>query len=663
MHTRFRLRILCAVVALVAGAACHKSSPTTPSDGSSGPTEPGLNLSSATVSFSAQTVGTTSAGQTLTLTNNNGSSVDLSVIEVTGSEFAAASGCGATLPDGGECSVTITFTPGGIGTRTGSLRIGDNASDGPHIVPLSGTGSFGQVAVLEPANIAFPLVLVGTTVTVTVTFTNNGASPVTISGVSATGDFTPSSSCGSSLAAASSCAITVQFAPKAAGSRTGTLTLTDDAPGSPHIATLIGTGYARGPVVSLVHDSLMFANQAVGKTSPAATAQFQNIGTDALLISSITTTAEFAQTNGCGSSLPPQGICTMSVTFTPSAAGTRTGTVTIKDNASSGFQTIALTGTGTDASSGSGPLVGLSPTSLTFGNAAIGSTPAAQIVTVTNRGAAPLAVASVGTTGDFAQTSACEGALGPGESCAVKVTFMPTAPGPRVGLLTIADNAPGSPHTVPLAGSGTGAVGPSLVISPTGLTFGAQQVGTTSGSRTSTLTNVGGSPVTIASLTVDGDFAATNTCGGSIAAGASCTVGATFTPTVVGTRSGKVTIVDDAPNGPHAIGLSGVGGVGQVVLSPANLDFGSLAVGAATGTTGTFNVMNAGSVALTLKSITAGGDFSQTNTCGDVLGVNASCTVTVTFVPTAAGQRTGTVEIVHDAPGSPQQVVLTGIGL
>ena len=651
--------MLCAATLLMlAGAACNKSSPSAPSDSTPPPT--GLTLSSTTLTFTAQAVGTTSGAQTLTLTNNNGTTVNLPAPQVSG-EFSAANGCGNSLAPGATCTLNVTFAPTAIGTRTGSIRIDDDASNGPHVVPLSGVGGFGQVIVLEPPNVAFPLVLVGTDAAVAVTFTNNGAGTVNISSVTTTGDFAAGSACGSSLAPATACAITIRFTPTAAGSRTGTLSVTDDAPGSPHVATLMGTGYARGPLVSLVHSTLGFAGQAVGSTSAPATAQFMNIGTDALVISGITTTAEFAQTNSCASSLPPQGICTMSVTFSPTAPGTRTGTITIRDNAPNGFQTIALTGTGTDAGSGSGPLVGLAPATLAFGNAAIGSVTASQIVTVTNRGAAPLTVSGVSTTGDFAQTSACGSALSPGASCAINVTFTPTAPGPRVGLLLIADNAPGAPQSIPLAGTGTGAVGPSVVLSPASLGFGAQPIGATSGARTATVTNIGGAPLSLDSLAVDGDFAQTNTCGGSLAAGASCTVAVTFTPSVVGTRTGKVTLVDNAPGSPHTIGLAGIGGIGQIQLSPASLDFGVQTVGTS-GTAGSFTIQNVGTVSVDIKSITATGDFAQTSTCGDTLGGNASCIVTVTFTPTAGGKRTGTVSIVDDAPGSPHEVVLTGNG-
>ena len=658
MHTRLSFPALFAAVLLTFGvAACNKSSPAAPT-----PTAPGLALSSTTIAFNAQAVGTTSAAQTLTLTNNDGSTVTVGSVQINGSEFSLTNGCGATLNAGANCTVTITFTPSAIGTRTGALQINDNASNGPHVVPLSGTGGFGQVLDLQPPNITFPLVLVGTSAAVTMTLANNGAGTVTVSGVAATGDFSSTTTCAGALAAASTCAITIQFSPTAAGNRTGTVTVSDDAPGNPHTATLAGTGYARGPLVSLVHSSLAFGGQAVGSTSAPATAQFMNIGTDALSISGISTTPEFAQTNSCGAALAPQAICTMSVTFNPAAAGTRTGTLTIRDNAPGGFQSITLTGTGTDASSGSGPLVGLAPTSLSFGNVGIGSVSAAQTVTVTNRGAAPLSIGSAGTTGDFGQTSGCDAAIAPGASCAIKVTFAPTTPGSRVGLLTLNDNAPGSPHSVPLAGTGTGSVNPSLVISPTSLAFGAQLIGTTSAVQRATLTNSGGSPLAISSVSVDGaDFAQTNSCGAPVPSGGTCAIDVTFTPSVVGTRTGKVTIVDNAAGSPHAIGLAGSGGVGQISLSPASLDFGNQTVGTSS-SVGSFAIQNTGAVNVTLTGITASGDFDQTNTCGQVLGPSGTCTVTVTFTPTAAGRRNGTITIVHDAPGSPQQVVLTGAG-
>ncbi len=101
------------------------------------------------------------------------------------------------------------------------------------------------------------------------------------------------------------------------------------------------------------------------------------------------------------------------------------------------------------------PVVTLSPTSLTFAAQNTGSTSTAQTVTLTNGGAAALSIASIATSGDFAETNTCGSSVAAAASCAISVTFTPTAGGTRTGSLTITDNASGSPQTVSLSGTGS----------------------------------------------------------------------------------------------------------------------------------------------------------------------------------------------------------------
>src|SRR5439155_6244649 len=122
--------------------------------------------------------------------------------------------------------------------------------------------------------------------------------------------------------------------------------------------------------------------------------------------------------------------------------------------------------------------------------------------------------------------------------------------------LTVTDNASGSPQTVSLAGTG---VAPSVALSPTSLTFASTTVGMTSAPHAVTLSNSGSAALTISSIGVSGDFAQTNNCGGTLAAGANCAINVTFTPTATGTRSGTLTVTDNASNSPQTASLTGTG--------------------------------------------------------------------------------------------------------
>jgi len=174
-----------------------------------------------------------------------------------------------------------------------------------------------------------------------VTVTNSGSATLTFSGITASpSSFVQTNNCGTSLAAGGSCTINVTFTPTAAGTVSGTLTITDNASNSPQTVTLSGTGYS----VSLSTNTLTFSGVAVGTTSAAQSVTLNNAGTAALAISSITISGDFAiSKNTCGSSVGASGSCTISVTFSPLGSGPWTGTLTIVDGA--GTQTVALTGT------------------------------------------------------------------------------------------------------------------------------------------------------------------------------------------------------------------------------------------------------------------------------------------------------------------------------
>jgi len=205
------------------------------------------------------------------------------------------------------------------------------------------------------------------------------------------------------------------------------------------------------PVTSLSVTTLAFPGQPVGSPSGAQAATLTNTGDAALAITSIATSGDFSQTNTCGASVAAGGKCTINVTFTPSVEGARSGTLTIIDNnngLAGSTQGVTLSGTGL------GPIAGLSPTAVTFASQLAGTTSSAKTVTLSNTGNADLTISGIAVSGDFAQTNTCGSSVVAGKNCTISVTFTPTAGGSRTGTLTISDNAPGSPHTVSLTGTG-----------------------------------------------------------------------------------------------------------------------------------------------------------------------------------------------------------------
>jgi hypothetical protein len=450
------------------------------------------------------------------------------------------------------------------------------------------------------------------------------------------------------------------------------LNITDNSnnvAGSQQSVSLTGTGTAT--IAGVTATSLTFNSQNLGTTSTAQTFTLNNTGNAALSITGIaftgTNPGDFGQTNTCGSSVAAGGSCTFTVTFTPTAIGSRAASLKITDNSNNvagSQQSVSLTGTGTS------PVVSLSAASIPFGTQAQGTTSTTQSITLTNTGNANLTFTSISVTGansgDFAQTNTCASPVAANGTCTINVTFTPTAILGRTALISIADNAPASPQTVTLTGTGTG---PIVSLTASTLNFGNQPLLTTSASQVVTLNNTGNGTMTITNIQLAGsnagDFGETNTCGGSVAVGGSCTIIVTFKPTALGSRTASVSIADNASGSPQAVTLIGFGTSATAGLSATVLTFGSQSVGS-TSTTQIVTLTNGGNTALSITSIQMTGanpgDFGQTNNCGSSVPAPGTCTINVTFTPTASGSRTATLTITDNATGSPQTVSLTGTG-
>jgi len=306
----------------------------------------GIALNPAGLLFPTQSLGSTSEAETVTLTNGD-STLTINSITVTGSassDFAETNNCPATVQPGAQCTITVTFTPTALGVRKASIEITDSALGSPQYISL--TGSTSTVGI-QPASVAFGSQAVGaSSAAQAVTITNIGTTVLTISAVSTSGPFTETNDCTAApLQPTANCVVNVAFAPIAPGPDIGALTVTDSAAGSPQVVLLTGSGVP-APVASLSTMTLTFPITTVATTSRAQTVTITNTGGAPLTISNVGATGDFAQANNCPTSLAGGASCLISVTFTPTAAGNRYGTVVITDNAANSPQTITLSGVG-----------------------------------------------------------------------------------------------------------------------------------------------------------------------------------------------------------------------------------------------------------------------------------------------------------------------------
>jgi len=175
------------------------------------------------------------------------------------------------------------------------------------------------------------------------------------------------------------------------------------------------------------------------------------------------------------------------------------------------------------------------------------------------------------------------------------------------------------------------------------------------------LSNPGNSPLTVARISVTGAFAETDNCVGVVAPLANCAINVTFTPTARGANTGQLTIASNAANSPSVVALTGKGISALIALSQYDLYFYDELVGI-TSSPQPIVISNPGELALALTNISITGNFAQTNNCSGGVAPGASCTVNVTFTPNAAGQLSGALQFVDNAPGQPPTVRLLGNG-
>jgi hypothetical protein len=415
--------------------------------------QPAITLSANSFTFAPQQVATQSAAQTLTITSSGNAPVTFGTPAITG-DFTETDDCaGQTLAVNSTCTVQIVFAPTATGARSGQLTIYANISGGQATVALNGTGTAPASIVLDPLALSFAATVVNqTTAAQNITISNTGGNPATLQtpviiGADPT-DFTlTANTCGSTLAPSTGCTVSIAFTPTAAGSRLATFSITDNV--GTQTASLTGTGNAPA-TDTLSPVALTFAQQTIGTTSPAQQVTLTNSGGVALTLitASISTGSDFAVTNNCGNSLAANSTCAFSVTFSPTATGARSGTLTISDQFRT--QTVQLNGTGIAP-----PGVSLSPLSLTFPATGVGLTTQPQALTLTNNGGLTLNIASIVASPGFTiATNTCTATLAPSAACTLSIVFTPTAGGPTTGTLTLTDDATPATQAVTLTGTG-----------------------------------------------------------------------------------------------------------------------------------------------------------------------------------------------------------------
>ncbi len=625
-------------------------------------TTPGqLTLNPAGEDFGSVTVGAKQS-QTLTLTNIGGSSVNISQASVSGAGFQL-SGITAplTLNASQSMTFTIAFAPQASGSSSGTAAITSDASNASLTIALSGTGVAPGALGSNPTSLSFGSVTVGNKQSLSETVTNTGGSSVTISqvGISGTGYSLSGITAPITLTAGQSATFTVAFAPASAGTVGGNVTITSNASNPALTIPLSGTGVAPGALGSNP-TSLNFGSVIVG-SKQSLSETVTNTGGSSVTISQVGISGTGYSLSGITTpvTLTAGQSATFTVVFTSQSAGSASGNLTVTSNASDPTLTIPLSSTGV-APGG----LGSNPTSLSFGSVTLGSNQS-QSETVTNTGGSSVTISQVGISGTGYSLSGITTpvTLTAGQSTSFTVTFTPASAGSASGNLTVTSNASNPTLTIPLSGTGValGAVGSN----PTSLSFSSVTLGSNQ-SQSETVTNTGGSSVTISQVGISGTGYSLSgiTTPVTLASGQSTTFTVTFTPTSAGSVSGNVTVTSNASNPTLSIPLSGTGvALGAVGSNPTSLSFGSVTVGSNQSQSETVTNTGGSSVTISQVGISGTGYSLSGITTPVTLTAGQSASFTVKFTPASAGSVSGNVTVTSNASNPTLTIPLSGTGV
>ena len=642
----------------------------------------GTPANSISVAPSALTFTPSSSTQTVVLTNI-GSAVAIGAPSTTSPHFTTTSNCGNLLA-GASCSIQVSYIPAAT-QISGTLKI-----------PVISTGSNGQ-SVTTFQSVALTADYTASTAALTIqpSSASYGAIATGLQGPAQ--QFTIANQSLQALALStnmprqyvlmgdpcvaiavnSTCSFAVAFDPLTNGDVTGSIVVhgmsADASVESSVIAYTDGFGVGTGTLDIrgglIVNGSYDFGQVASGQTAQHTfTLANDGVGgSPAISIRRVTSEPPFLSTTTCIASLTPGSLCTVTVTYAAlnHALGNSNdmGTLIIESDAQSSPDAINLTGNASPSSAtGTTPLATYTLTqgSLAFAATGVGELSAPQTTVLTNTGTVPVQIASLTTTSDFAVQSSCT-LVAPGAFCPITVASTPQTIGQHLAALEISSNSASALDFVSLAGAG---VASPLTLAPAALSFGSVPVGMSSALPV-TVTNSSNFAITFLEVSTTGNYTLGGNCpvpGSSLAALASCTLEITFAPLTTGTLTGQLSVATSASTLPLTASLTGVGTLGNLVVSPGSLAFGSVAVGASASLM--LMLTNNGTAPVTALSLNTTADYAVTTPCAQTaLAPGSTCNLGITFSPTVASTDNGTLTITTASPSTlPDVVPLTGSG-
>ena len=430
---------------------------------------------------------------------------------------------------------------------------------------------------------------------------------------------------------------------------------------------LLFAGSAFGQL-TVAPSTVTFGNVALGSGTSQPVAITNSGGQNLILLQASVSGAGFSLS---GPTLPitclPGQSLSVTVGFSPQSTGAVTGSISLayssvvhgrnkKSGGASVQMAVPLSGTGASAG-----LLAANPSGMSFGSLQIGNSQI-QSVTLTNSGTTGVTVSQATVQGSGFSVSGLSlpVTLGAGQTQTFSVTFSPSSPGALTGNIAISSTA--SDSTVNISLSGVGLSPGYLTASPTNINIGNVLIGNTQ-TQAGTLTNTGGSSVTISQVTMTGTgFSLYGlSLPLTLTAGQAQTFSVTFSPQTAGTVSGNIAVASSASDPTINLSLSGTGVVPSYLsANPTSVNFGSVQVGS--NQSQYESLTNTGGASVTITQATASGSgFSVSGlNLPETLNSGQSITFTVSFAPTSAGSATGGISVVSNASDSNLSVSLSG---
>jgi hypothetical protein len=628
---------------------------------------------------------------------------------------------GSAGGEGGGPGYPVTLSapaPSTPGSFTWNVAWYGNQSDGTQVGPrwtpdannpghgreIVATNAFTVTApaapaiALNPASLSFGQVTVGSTVTLTTQVRNTGTAALSVTGITrpaaTSGEYTFSPAGPLTVAAGGSATLSVTYRPTDAGTDTGSLTIASNASTSPTSLQLTGSGTVPPPpavpAITLSLGSLDFGTVAVGGVPAVRTTQVRNTGTADLRVTAIArcsgTGTEYTFSPAPPITVPAAASAPLSVTYTPTNAGTDAGCLTIASN-DPAHPSVSLNLTGTGMVPPPAPVanIRLNPTSLDFGTVTVGDAPAQLTAAIQNTGTGDLTVTGIsrcsGTSAEYSWSPGTPVTVAPGASRALTLTYTPRDAGADAGCLALASNDPDSP-SVNLALAGTGSVPPppptpvpDIDVTPAALDFGSVVLGGST-AKIVRVTNVGTGPLTVTGIAVcagtSPEYAWSPDAPFSLEAGANREISVTYAPLTAAADTGCLEIASNDPaSGFIRVTLTGAGvqpppaSVADIRVTPTRLDFGSLAVGQSLSRNVT--IANAGTATLSVTGIGrctgTSAEYGWSPAAPFTVAPGASRAVTITYQPSGAGTDSGCLQVrSNDPDAAVTQVTVAGSG-